>query len=61
MNHPENQHREGELASPDFTEFLSRRLNLRHKDAVAVLGKCLVEYQAERQYEIVVGPVSDAA
>jgi len=45
----------------DFTEFLSRRLNLHPSDAVSVLGECLVEYEPRRQYEIVVGPTARAA
>ena len=45
----------------DFTEFLSRRLNVHPTEAVAILGNCLVEYEPQERYEIVVGPATHAA
>lgn len=45
----------------DFTEFLSRRLNVHPSEAVAILGNCLVEYEPQERYEIVVGPATRAA
>ena len=50
-----------ESAPLDFTEFLSRRLNMQPKDVVAMLGEYLVEYEPTRHYEIVVGPEKRAA
>ena len=45
----------------DFTEFLSRRLNVHPSEAVAILGNCLMEYEPQERYEIVVGPATHAA
>jgi hypothetical protein len=45
----------------DFTEFLSRRLNVHPSEAVALLGECLVDYEPQRDYEIVFGPETRAA
>lgn len=45
----------------DFTEFLSRRLNVGPSEAVALLGDYLVEYEPQQRYEIVVGPTARAA
>jgi hypothetical protein len=45
----------------DFTEFLSHRLNVHPSEAVSLLGECLVEYEPQQRYEIVVGPAAYAA
>lgn len=50
-----------ESAPLDFTEFLSRRLNMQESDVVAMLGECLVDYEPSQRYEIVVGPETHAA
>lgn len=44
-----------ENAPLDFTEFLSRRLDMQPSDVVALLGECLVGYEPTHRYEIVVG------
>lgn len=48
-------------APPDFTEFLGERLNLERDEAVALLGRCLIEYEPDRPYDIIVGPARAAA
>lgn len=47
-------------APADFTEYLGQRLNVAIDDVLPLLGRCLVEYQAQRDYDIRVLRVNDA-